>query len=72
MLATVITLIVMALVVVGAITGAEWIEQRQADRQAALQTQMQAFQMTQRLSALAWQTRQAMHQVMVEQGRRQS
>jgi hypothetical protein len=66
MLTALIILLLMGAIIFGATEGPRWIEQRREDRQAALQAEMQAMLVAQRLSFLAWQTRIAMHQAVTE------
>jgi hypothetical protein len=46
-----------------------WLSQRRDARMAAMEAQMQAMLAAQRLSVLAWQTRQEMHQALMEERR---
>jgi hypothetical protein len=46
-----------------------WLSQRRDARMAAMEAQMQAMLAAQRLSVLAWQTRQQMHQTLMEERR---
>lgn len=46
-----------------------WLSQRRDARMAAMEAQMQAMLAAQRLSVLAWRTRQEMHQTLMEERR---
>ncbi|MCL4554358.1 MAG: hypothetical protein M1565_04385 [Actinobacteria bacterium] len=69
MLTALVILVVMGSIVGGVFLGASWLEQRQEERQAALQSQMQAMMATLRLSSFAWETRQDMYQEALEKRR---